>query len=171
MAEIAACLCGCGGIPTRRQYRWLQGHWRRSLGTDGYPERLVNGRRMRAHRHRAELALGHPLPAGATVHHVDGSKSPHAPLVICQDEAYHHGLHRRLRVLRAGGRPFLDHICASCKKVRPLEQFHRDRHAWQGHRNYCKCCHNDRVNARRLADLPAFNARRRERYRRRHANG
>ncbi len=47
----------------------------------------------------AERALGHALPAGAVVHHVDEDTTNNAPnnLVICQDDNYHKLLHARKR--------------------------------------------------------------------------
>lgn len=87
--------------------------------------RSVNGRLMLTHRLRAEAALGKPLPPKAVVHHVDGTKSPLSPLVICQDQKYHMGLHVRLRVLRAGGNPYTDKICCMCHRVQPHSAFHR----------------------------------------------
>ncbi len=47
----------------------------------------------------ATLALGHRLPKGAEVHHVDGNHANNTPsnLVICQDHTYHVLLHRRQR--------------------------------------------------------------------------
>ena len=57
--------------------------------------------KKRLHVLRAEKALGHPLPKGAVVHHVDGDVgNPNARLVICQDQAYHLLLHRRARELQ-----------------------------------------------------------------------
>jgi len=76
---------------------------RRRIGKRGYPRKSTNGEMVLAHRLRAERALGRPLPPGAVVHHADGSRSPDAPLVICQDQAYHLLLHRRMRVKAAGG--------------------------------------------------------------------
>lgn len=57
------------------------------------------------HRKIAEMALGHSLPAGAVVHHLD--EDPHNNnfdnLVICPNEAYHNLLHKRARALKEGG--------------------------------------------------------------------
>lgn len=74
------------------------------------------GREVRLHVLRAERALGKPLPPKAIVHHADGSVADDAPLVICQDQAYHMLLHRRMRVKAAGGDPnFHEAVCAVCR--------------------------------------------------------
>ena len=52
----------------------------------------------------AEQALGHSLPLKAQVHHVDGVKHRNQNnLVICEDNAYHHLLHRRTAAFKATG--------------------------------------------------------------------
>lgn len=58
-----------------------------------------------AHIAVAEFVLGHALPKGAQVHHVNGDKTDNRTcnLVICQDAAYHSLLHRRERALLACG--------------------------------------------------------------------
>lgn len=93
--------------------------WGKPRTIHGYG--TLNNRRI--HVLRAEKALGKPLPRGAVVHHADGSKANDAPLVICQDSAYHNFLHKLLRVKRAGGDPHRDRICTSCRRVLPFEQF------------------------------------------------
>ncbi len=96
------------------------------------------------HRMRAEKALGKPLPFGAVVHHADGSKNAYAPLVICQDNPYHTSLHRRMRVQKAGGDPWLDKICAKCKQIKPKTEFWKDRTSPEGLATKCSvCCYSD----------------------------
>lgn len=53
----------------------------------------------------AELALGRALPLKAEVHHVNHQPADNRPsnLVICENHAYHHLLHRRARAYAASG--------------------------------------------------------------------
>jgi hypothetical protein len=51
-----------------------------------------------------EKALGKYLPPKAVVHHPDERRAENSgPLVICQDNAYHRLLHRRMAALKACG--------------------------------------------------------------------
>jgi hypothetical protein len=103
------------------------------------------------HRLRAERALGKPLPHGAVVHHADGSKDPAAPLVICQDLAYHHLLHFRIRVKQAGGDPNTEKVCSRCKAVKPKTEFNANRsHLADGLDYFCRACVSEK-NAIQLA--------------------
>lgn len=116
-----------------------------------------SGEAVYVHRLRAEKALGKPLPKGAEVHHADGSKDEDAPLVICQDRKYHHFLHHRMRVLRAGGNPNADTICQRCQKVKPFESFHKRPTKYLGLREYCKDCVREENARRHIAKKVVLN--------------
>lgn len=148
---MKSCECGCGGHTTlaTRTYtrerirkgeyrRFLPGHNRRLVGAKRYPT-VGTHRHVYAHRARAERALGKPLPAGAQVHHADGSKSADAPLVICQDQWYHALLHARLKVKRLGGDPNTQRWCVVCSQLKPISAFGRSARA-DGIAKSCKAC-------------------------------
>ena len=73
----------------------------------------------------AERVLGRSLPEGAVVHHVDQNRDNNLNnnLVILQNQQEHMALHRRLRILKAGGDPWKQGLCATCKHLIPLEDF------------------------------------------------
>lgn len=136
------CPCGCGDhvAPHWRKKgqwnTWIAGHRQRGPRWDErpyYPITVVNNERVRIHRVRAEAALGRPLPKGAEVHHVDGTKNVTSQLVICQDRAYHRLLHTRSKIIRHGGDPNCDSWCSACKKPKPRTEFYR-RKATSGHK-------------------------------------
>ncbi len=156
------CECGCGEkaplAPDTRSnigqvkgapLRFIAGHYRRKR-TDGeylyvyrpdHPKATAGGC-MAVHILVAEKALGHTLPTGAVVHHVDGNKQNNAAsnLVICQDNAYHLFLHRRTRVVRNGGNPNTQKVCGSCGFARDFSAFHVDRHNDSGLQGRCRFC-------------------------------
>ena len=108
-----------------------------------------------SHRLRAQQALGKPLPPNAIVHHVGDPPHEDAPLVICQDQAYHMLLHARLRVVRAGGNPNTEKVCYICKQPKRLDAFDRDRHGWRGRTTTCKACRRLRDHRRRGSTVEA----------------
>lgn len=69
--------------------------------------RYMYRRRRFEHSLVVEKALGHPLPRGAQIHHVDGDRANNHPsnLVACQDGTYHTILELRTRALRECGNP------------------------------------------------------------------
>lgn len=88
------------------------------------------------HAYKAELALGHALPPGACVHHVDGnpSNNANANLVICENSGYHNTLHHRQRVADRGGDPDSEWFCNRCQSLRPISEFYRYQKA------LCRAC-------------------------------
>lgn len=118
--ELKPCACGCGQ-PTQGTY--TPGH--RPLKS--YPAVALGDGTQRVHTIRAEKALGHKLPPGAEVHHVDGNKAADAQLVICPSKAYHRLLHVRMRVQDAGGNPNTQRICGTCQSLRLIEEMAMDK--------------------------------------------
>lgn len=106
--------------------------------------RTVGSDNQLAHRVRAEKALGKPLPPGVQVHHADGSKSDDAPLVICQNQAYHSLLHVRMRVIKAGGDPDRHRICCHCRSVKLISEMGKRKGATTA--NQCKACISQRAS-------------------------
>lgn len=116
--------------------------------------RFVGGssKRVLLHRDRAERALGKSLPPNAIVHHADGSRSDDAPLVICQDDAYHKFLHMRMRIQAAGGNPNTDRLCCGCHLVKAITEFSQPR-SFRNRTGYrpCRRCERQRRAKQRQA--------------------
>lgn len=137
-------LCGCGckqpttiakyddpsrGAKRGEPRRFIFGHaariqlWRTGKashawkgGVSPYRGKLIDGKHKGEHVLIAEKALGHSLPKGVLVHHIDENKKNNANsnLLICP-AWYHNLLHLRLRALRACGDPSW-RKCVHCKK-------------------------------------------------------
>lgn len=155
------CQCGCGfdagvakrtrrerGVVVGQPNRFIIGHASRKGEVRGYRSVTRDSKHVGVHRIRAEMALGKELPPGAVVHHADGSRSEHAPLVICQDDAYHRLLHQRMRVVRAGGNPNTERFCGWCQTCRPVEAFAVRTARPSGRASVCKACVAARNKAR-----------------------
>lgn len=157
------CECGCGqpaplanmtnvkrGYVSGQPRRFVAGHYKRPRTSGGYLMRTVVGHPrggasgcVYEHVLVAEKALGKLLPAGVEVHHVDEDQHNNANsnLVICQDKAFHKLLHVRSRVVRAGGNPDTDRLCAKCRLVLPRSAFNRMRgNIGYGLQNACREC-------------------------------
>jgi hypothetical protein len=166
---MATCLCGCGqepGVLTRSRphlgyvagqpRRFVVGHHRRGgrfpivEAVRQYRNLLMpDGRQVSLHRVRAERALGKPLPVGAVVHHADGSKRDNAPLVICQDDAYHKFLHVRMRIKAAEGNPDTDAVCSACREAKPRTEFNARARSILGVDENCRPCSSRTKSERR----------------------
>lgn len=176
---MSLCECGCGAVTTvyhGKDRRFIDGHQRRLPVVQGYLVRGTSGKDAKfVHRMRAEAALGKPLPPKAIVHHADGSRRADAPLVICQDQAYHKLLHSRADVLKRGGNPNTQRWCGGCRQLRLNGEFGvsrgNGRADMRGHRCLA-CCTATASRYRATAKQSgkyrqwrdALNARRRARY-------
>ena len=82
----------------------------------GYHRIKNNGIRQYVHIAIVEDILGHKLPKGAHVHHVDANSAnnEHSNLVVCPNQDYHLLLHRRQRAMDTCGNPDY-RKCLKCK--------------------------------------------------------
>ena len=88
----------------------------------GYRCKQVDGVKKLDHVRIAESAIGKPLPNGAVVHHVDGSRDNNRNdnLVICPSRAYHNLLHARMSAMAETGDPS-KRKCRHCHEYDSLE--------------------------------------------------
>lgn len=94
----------------------MDGRKNKPLKPGSYRYQTHNGRLVPAHVVIAERALGHPLPPGAVVHHLDGTKeNRQGNLCILEDEATHRLIHQRMRAKTACGNPNW-RACCYCKQ-------------------------------------------------------
>lgn len=117
------------------------------------PERPREGTKPYTYEHIliAEKALGRILPPKVAVHHVDENPYNNTPgnLVVCQDQAYHLLLHRRMRIVRAGGNPNRQSICGQCRQLKDNDQFYPSKRN-SGVRFNCKSCQRDYAHEKYL---------------------
>jgi hypothetical protein len=141
-------------------YNWKGGV---SKSADGYVK-LKDPSHSRADHHGyvlehvavAQKALGHDLPEGAIVHHVneirDDNRNPN--LVICQDKNYHKLLHRRMRAYAACGHADW-YKCAYCGHYDDpslMKAYAKARHTWH---QRCKTLYDKKwKQARVTTELP-----------------
>lgn len=98
--------------------------WFRETPHGLLPYRTAGGKGV--HVLVVERALGHPLPVGAVVHHVNGVRDDNRNenLVACQDQSYHKLLHRRAEALRECGHADWRR-CALCHTWDSVENLRR----------------------------------------------
>lgn len=116
-------------------------HIRDGKFSKGYPKAPGAGGK-RLHVAIAEKALGHTLPPGAEIHHVDGIRTHNynTNLVICEDHDYHALLAIRGRVVGAGGNPNTERICCHCQELVSISEL--------GCGNQCRSCKSARAARR-----------------------
>lgn len=108
------------------------------------------GRHRAAHIVVVERAIGRRLPPHAVVHHIDGDRqnNSNTNLVALQSQRDHVELHRKLRVLRAGGNAWTDRMCCFCRLPKPSSQFYLCRNRVRGKRYSGACIECARKDAR-----------------------
>lgn len=76
-----------------------------------------DGKTELVHRIVVEDILGRRLPKDAVVHHINEDRADNRPqnLVVCENDAYHKLLHRRMRALAATG-DANKRQCAYCRE-------------------------------------------------------
>jgi hypothetical protein len=152
---VASCAV-CAGPVFRRGLRTCSnrcsGIARRGPWFD-YPS--VNGRRE--HVGAAEVALGHPVPKGWEVHHINEIKVDNRPenLVVCQSRRLHVLLHKVPSLLArciwlgphgSSVRLFKEFVgpneyfCVQCHQVKCRSRFDRSRKYTSGIRGECRSC-------------------------------
>lgn len=102
-----------------------------NLAAEGGPKYL--------HILMVEKVLGHKLPEGAVVHHVNGDNADNRNdnFVVCPDQAYHLLLHQRMRALEScGNADWLK--CLYCKQYDAPENIKRS-----GRAKWHRACMNE----------------------------
>lgn len=92
------------------------------IWSKGHPQADSHGY-VQEHILVAEKALGHYLPSGAVIHHVNKRRhdNQNSNLVVCQDQTYHMLIHARMRALEACGNANWIR-CAYCKSYSPRDE-------------------------------------------------
>lgn len=101
----------------------------------------------------AERAVGRLLPLPVVVHHIDGDTTCNDGhnLVVCPDQPYHNELHRKQRVLRAGGNPWTQRMCCDCGMLKETTAFYFSRGRYTSDCKECHCLAASRILRRRAS--------------------
>jgi len=126
----------CGGIEHRLPGSGTVNH-------NGYLAVSVNYKKKLQHVLVAEEMLGHELPPGSVVHHIDGDRLNNDPknLVICPSQAHHKLLHVQADALRLSGNSSF-RKCAICKSYDDPSNLSVYSHKRSGTRYWHKKCHS-----------------------------
>ncbi len=137
-------------------------NWRggRSLKKDGYIYVQCHGHpsadksgTVLEHILVAEKMLGHRLPIGSRVHHINHNRSDNRPenLEVLTEREHRHA-HARDRVEEMGGDFLLDKICSRCKKLMARIKFHKSKSTYDGLDPRCKQCTFERQSESLIVD-------------------
>ncbi len=102
----------------------------------------ATGRSWHTHTAIVTQILGHPVPKGAVIHHVDGNPAHNVPnnLVVLQNQGEHKRLHKRASTLRAGGNPWTQQVCSHCRQVKDFAAFFKSHATSNGRQGICRDC-------------------------------
>lgn len=114
-----------------------------TITTYGYIAISENGKKKQEHVLIVEALIGHELPVGAEVHHIDGNRSnnAHANLVVCPSKAYHKMIHQRQASLDACGNPS-HRKCPFCKQYSDPESMTHNKSSRYFYHAACKTAYN-----------------------------
>lgn len=114
-----------------------------TVTTHGYVAVAKDGKKKQAHVLIVESILGHALPPGAVVHHVNEVKTDNTPtnLVVCPSNAYHKLLHQRMDSLKACGNAS-HRKCPFCKQYSAPESMTHNKSSRYFYHAACKTSYN-----------------------------
>lgn len=116
-----------------------------TITTFGYIAIAKNGKKKQEHVLLVESVLGHELPTGTEIHHVDGDRSNNANrnLVVCPSKAYHKMLHTRQDALAACGNAGY-RKCPFCKQYSAPESMTHNKSSRYFYHSACKTSYNQK---------------------------
>lgn len=120
--------------------------YRLYMATNGYIK-IVLGRSKEKlfHVFRKEEELGHPIPKGFNVHHINGNvqdnRLENLQVISASEHTRLHGLQKsEQKLIASGGIPGVHKKCPVCGLVKELTDFPKSRQTHNGIYPYCKDC-------------------------------